>query len=82
MISKLEQDIRLLRKSHDEKLEQQVQTSTIDSEQLYSEIRALKRLCDEKEDEVRNSFPPQTQIFTPRTLLHNSILIYYSSLFL
>jgi hypothetical protein len=52
LIDKLEQDIRLLKKCHNEQLEQHVQTSTTGSEQLYSEIRALKRLCEEKEDEV------------------------------
>jgi hypothetical protein len=52
LINKLEQDIRLLKKIHDEQLEQNHQTSTNDSEQLHSDIRALKRLCEEKENEV------------------------------
>jgi hypothetical protein len=52
LINKLEEDIRLIKKFHDERLEQHVQTSTTGAEQLHSEIRALKRLCEEKEDEV------------------------------
>jgi hypothetical protein len=52
LINKLEQDIRSLRKFHDEKLEQHDQTSIMGAEQLHSEIRALKRLCEEKENEV------------------------------
>ncbi len=41
-----------MKKFHDEQLEQHVQTSTNSSEQLQTEIRALKRLCEEKDDEV------------------------------
>jgi hypothetical protein len=52
LINKLEQDVKLLKKFHEEQLEQHVKTSTTSSEQLYSEIRALKRLCEEKEDQV------------------------------
>ena len=53
MSSKLEQDLRSMKKFHDDKFEEQIQTSSIDAEQLQSEIRALKRLCEEKEDQVR-----------------------------
>jgi hypothetical protein len=52
LINKLEQDIRLIKKFHDEQLEQHIQTSTTSSEQLQTEIRTLKRLCEEKDDEV------------------------------
>jgi hypothetical protein len=50
--SKLEQDIRLLKKFHDEQLEQHAQTSASNIEQLQTEIRALKRFCEEKTNEV------------------------------
>jgi hypothetical protein len=50
--NKLEQDLRFLKKLHDEQLEQHFQTSTTDAEQLQTEIRALKRLCEEKDNEV------------------------------
>ncbi|CAF4372346.1 unnamed protein product, partial [Rotaria sp. Silwood2] len=49
--NKLEQDLRLLKKFHDEQFEQHVQTSSSDAEQLRTEIRTLKRLCEEKADE-------------------------------
>ncbi|CAF3647727.1 unnamed protein product [Rotaria sp. Silwood1] len=49
--NKLEQDIRLLKKFHDEQLEQQVQTAASDVEQLRTEIRTLKHLSEEKADE-------------------------------
>ncbi|CAF3637328.1 unnamed protein product, partial [Rotaria sp. Silwood2] len=48
LINKLEQDLRALKKSHDEQLDQHIETSTNDAEQLQTEIRALKRLCEEK----------------------------------
>jgi hypothetical protein len=41
-----------MKKFHDEQLEQHVQTSTTDSDQLQTEIRSLKRICEEKDDEV------------------------------
>ncbi|CAF4308321.1 unnamed protein product [Rotaria sp. Silwood2] len=53
--NKLEQDLRLLKKFHDEQFEQHVQTSSSDAEQLRTEIRTLKRLCEEKADEVSYS---------------------------
>ncbi|CAF4627601.1 unnamed protein product [Rotaria sp. Silwood1] len=52
LINKLEQDLRALKKSHDEQLEQHIETSTNDAEQLHTEIRALKRLCEEKKDQL------------------------------
>ncbi|CAF0728780.1 unnamed protein product [Adineta steineri] len=50
--NKLEQDLRFLKKIHDEQLEQHFQSSTTDAEQLHTDIRALKRLCEEKDDEL------------------------------
>ena len=41
-----------MKKFHDEQLEQHVQTNTNHAEHFQTEIRALKRLCEEKEDEV------------------------------
>ncbi|CAF0725433.1 unnamed protein product [Rotaria sordida] len=52
LINKLEQDLRALKKSHDEQLEQHMEISTNDTEQLHTEIRALKRLCEEKQDQL------------------------------
>ena len=52
LISKLEQDIRLLRKSHDDQLEQQTQMNTNDCDLLRTEIRTLKRVCEERENDV------------------------------
>jgi hypothetical protein len=50
--NKLEQDLRLLKKFHDEQFEQHIQTTASNVEQLQTEIRTLKRLGDEKTDEV------------------------------
>ncbi|CAM2700904.1 unnamed protein product [Rotaria socialis] len=50
--NKLEQDLRASKKSHDEQLEQHIETTTNDVEQLDKEIRALKRLCEEKKDQL------------------------------
>jgi hypothetical protein len=52
MNSKLEQDLRSSKKLYDEQLEQHIETATTDAEQLHTDIRALKRICEEKEDEV------------------------------
>ena len=52
MNSKLEQDLRLMKKFHDEQFEQHIQSTADNIDQLQSDIRALKRLCDEKADEV------------------------------
>ncbi|CAF4420440.1 unnamed protein product, partial [Rotaria magnacalcarata] len=52
--NKLEQDLRASKKSHDEQLEQHIETTTNDIEQLDKEIRALKRLCEEKKDQLHN----------------------------
>ncbi|CAF0922423.1 unnamed protein product [Adineta ricciae] len=51
LVNKLEQDLRVAKKIHDEQLEQHYQTSSSDTEQLHSEIRSLKRLCEEKDEE-------------------------------
>ncbi len=50
--AKLEQDLRLLKKFHDEQFEQHIQTTASNIDQLQSEIRTLKRVCEEKSDEV------------------------------
>lgn len=50
--NRLEEDLRSLGKSYDEQLEKHFQTSTSDTEELRTEIRALKRLCEEKKDQV------------------------------
>lgn len=52
LISKLEQDICLIKKFHDEQLQEHIQTAAQQAEQLQSEIRSLKRLCDDKTAEV------------------------------
>ncbi|CAF4105177.1 unnamed protein product, partial [Rotaria sordida] len=49
--SKLEQDLHLLKIFHDEQLEQHIQIAASDVEQLRTEIRTLKNLCEEKADE-------------------------------
>lgn len=56
MNNKLEQDLKALKKAHDEKLEQHIEATASDADQLHTEIRALKRLCEEKEDQVRFVF--------------------------
>ncbi|CAF4434302.1 unnamed protein product, partial [Adineta steineri] len=40
--NKLEQDLRFLKKLHDEQLEQHFQSSTTDAEQLHTDSRVLK----------------------------------------
>jgi len=50
--TKLEQDLRLLKKCHDEQFEQHIQTTASTVDQLQTEIRTLKRLCEEKTDQV------------------------------
>lgn len=52
MNDKLEQDLRLLKKIHDEQFEQHIQSTAVNVDQFQSEIRALKRVCDDKTDEV------------------------------
>ncbi len=52
MTAKLEQDLRSLKKFHDEQFEQHIQSTAVTVDQLKTEIRSLKRLCDEKTDEV------------------------------
>lgn len=52
MNNKLEQDLRLLKKFHDEQFEQHIQSTSANVDQLQSEIRTLKRVCDDKTDEV------------------------------
>lgn len=47
-----------MKKFHEEQLDQQVQINSNSSEQFQSEIRALKRLCEEKEDEVNPDLSP------------------------
>jgi len=42
----------LLRKSHDDQLEQQTQMNTNDCDLLRTEIRTLKRVCEERENDV------------------------------
>jgi hypothetical protein len=49
---KLEEDLRLLRKFHDEQLEQHAQASAANIDQLHTEIRALKRFSEEKAGDV------------------------------
>ena len=56
MNNKLEQDLRLLKQFHDEQFEQHIQTTASNVEQLQTEIRSLKRLCDEKSNEVSLQF--------------------------
>lgn len=41
-----------MKKFHDEQLQQNTQTNATNSEHLQTEIRTLKRLYEEKEDEV------------------------------
>ncbi|UJR13437.1 hypothetical protein I4U23_000451 [Adineta vaga] len=48
---KLEQDLRLFKKFHDEQFEQQIKTSATTIDQLQTEIRTLKQNCVEKIDE-------------------------------
>jgi predicted RNase H-like nuclease (RuvC/YqgF family) len=50
--TKLEQDLRSLKKFHDEQFEQHIQSTAATVDQLHTEIRSLKRLCDEKTEEV------------------------------
>jgi hypothetical protein len=50
--AKLEQDLRLLKKFHDEQFEQHIQATALNVDQLQTEIRTLKRLCEEKTNEV------------------------------
>jgi hypothetical protein len=52
MNNKLEEDFRLFKKFHDEQLEQHIRTNSSNIDQLQTEIRALKRLCEEKAEEV------------------------------
>ena len=50
-----------MKKFHEEQLDQHVQSHSNSSEQFQSEIRALKRHCEEKEDEVNaNNSPNKT----------------------
>lgn len=56
LTSKLEQELRVMKKIHDDRLEEHAQSNSLNTEQLHGEIRALKRICDEKDDQVRFDF--------------------------
>jgi uncharacterized membrane-anchored protein YhcB (DUF1043 family) len=62
MNNKLEEDFRLFKKFHDEQLEQHVQTSASNIDQLHTEIRTLKRHAEEKAQEVGLSFLIQKRL--------------------
>lgn len=49
---KLEQDLRLFKKFHDDQFEQQIKSHSVAIDQLQTEIRALKQTCHDKTDEV------------------------------
>ena len=52
MNSKLEQDLRLFKKFHDEQFEQQIKTNAANVDQLQTEIRTLKQTCAEQANQV------------------------------
>lgn len=52
-----------MKKYHDEQINQQVQSNSNNSDQFQSEIRALKRLHEEKDDEVNPHRFPSHQTF-------------------
>lgn len=52
---KLEEDLQLLKKFHDEQFEQHIQTNSTIIDQLQTEIRTLKHISQEKTDQVRLS---------------------------
>ncbi|CAF3693774.1 unnamed protein product [Adineta steineri] len=59
--NKLEQDLRLFKKFHDEQFEQQIKTNALYIDQLQNEIQTLKHNYQEKLDEVdKKSFELRT----------------------
>jgi hypothetical protein len=79
LISRLEHELRSSKKFHEEKYEQHVHTSNTDVDQLYAEVRTLKRSNDDKDDQVGARFRSVLVVDVP-LVNHTNIDDYFLSL--